>query len=145
MRCAARWWKPRYPALLLTVGPLVVLFLLGVVVPRFAQLLQGAHKDLPLASSLLLSWGKTIGATHRRSVGTGGAGGILRQRSCCARCVADGRCLACSGCGSSGRCCCAGSVMRSSTGRARCWCKVGFRHCAHSSMKLSATDARGSA
>ncbi len=36
-----------YPALLLTVGALVVLFLLGVVVPRFAQLLEGAHRDLP--------------------------------------------------------------------------------------------------
>lgn len=52
-----------YPALLLTVGSLVVLFLLGVVVPRFAQLLEGAHRDLPVASSLLLSWGKAV-ASH---------------------------------------------------------------------------------
>ena len=51
-----------YPALLLTVGALVVLFLLGVVVPRFATLLEGAHNDLPLASSLLLGWGKAVGA-----------------------------------------------------------------------------------
>lgn len=51
-----------YPALLLTVGALVVLFLLGVVVPRFAQLLEGAHRDLPAASSFLLGWGKAIGA-----------------------------------------------------------------------------------
>jgi general secretion pathway protein F len=51
-----------YPALLLTVGALVVLFLLGVVVPRFAQLLEGAHRDLPAASSFLLGWGKTIAA-----------------------------------------------------------------------------------
>jgi general secretion pathway protein F len=49
-----------YPALLLTVGALVVLFLLGVVVPRFAQLLEGAHRDLPMASSVLLSWGKVV-------------------------------------------------------------------------------------
>jgi general secretion pathway protein F len=52
-----------YPALLLTVGSLVVLFLLGVVVPRFALLLEGAHRDLPVASSLLLSWGKSV-ASH---------------------------------------------------------------------------------
>jgi general secretion pathway protein F len=51
-----------YPALLLAIGSLVVLFLLGVVVPRFAQLLEGAHRDLPVASSLLLGWGKTVAA-----------------------------------------------------------------------------------
>jgi general secretion pathway protein F len=51
-----------YPTLLLTVGSLVVLFLLGVVVPRFAQLLEGAQRDLPAASSLLLSWGKAVSA-----------------------------------------------------------------------------------
>jgi general secretion pathway protein F len=51
-----------YPALLLTVGSLVVLFLLGVVVPRFAQLLEGAQRDLPAASSLLLGWGKAVSA-----------------------------------------------------------------------------------
>jgi len=49
-----------YPAVLLAVGALVVLFLLGVVVPRFALLLEGGHRDLPLASSVLLSWGKTV-------------------------------------------------------------------------------------
>ena len=51
-----------YPALLLGVGSLVVLFLLGVVVPRFAQLLEGTQSNLPLASSLLMSWGKTVAA-----------------------------------------------------------------------------------
>jgi general secretion pathway protein F len=51
-----------YPALLLAVGALVVLFLLGVVVPRFAQLLEGAQRDLPAASSLLLGWGKAVAA-----------------------------------------------------------------------------------
>jgi general secretion pathway protein F len=49
-----------YPALLLGVGCLVVLFLLGVVVPRFAQLLEGSSRELPMASALLLGWGKTI-------------------------------------------------------------------------------------
>jgi general secretion pathway protein F len=51
-----------YPALLLFVGSLVVLFLLGVVVPRFAVLLEGASKRLPLASQMLLGWGKTVAA-----------------------------------------------------------------------------------
>lgn len=51
-----------YPALLLAVGSLVVIFLLGVVVPRFATLLEGASKKLPLASQLLLGWGKTVAA-----------------------------------------------------------------------------------
>jgi general secretion pathway protein F len=59
-----------YPALLLGVGTLVVLFLLGVVVPRFAQLLEGAHKDLPFASTLLLSWGKAISAHPTIFLGT---------------------------------------------------------------------------
>lgn len=49
-----------YPTLLLVVGSAVVLFLLGVVVPRFALLLEGAHRDLPSASRLLLSLGKAI-------------------------------------------------------------------------------------
>jgi general secretion pathway protein F len=51
-----------YPALLLAVGSLVVIFLLGVVVPRFAVLLEGASKKLPLASRLLLGWGKSVAA-----------------------------------------------------------------------------------
>jgi len=51
-----------YPALLLAVGSLVVIFLLGVVVPRFAVLLEGATKKLPLASQILLGWGKTVSA-----------------------------------------------------------------------------------
>jgi general secretion pathway protein F len=52
-----------YPTLLLGVGSAVVLFLLGVVVPRFALLIEGAHGDLPFASRLLLSLGKAI-AVH---------------------------------------------------------------------------------
>jgi general secretion pathway protein F len=51
-----------YPALLLAVGSLVVIFLLGVVVPRFATLLEGASKKLPLASQILLGWGKSVAA-----------------------------------------------------------------------------------
>ena len=66
-----------YPALLLTVGALVVLFLLGVVVPRFAQLLEGAHRDLPAASSFLLGWGKAISAHPWVFVGALVAGGAF--------------------------------------------------------------------
>jgi general secretion pathway protein F len=51
-----------YPALLLAVGSLVVMFLLGVVVPRFAVLLESGSKKLPLASQMLLGWGKTVAA-----------------------------------------------------------------------------------
>jgi general secretion pathway protein F len=52
-----------YPALLAAIGSLVVLFLLGVVVPRFALLLEGAQRDLPAASAALLALGRAIG-TH---------------------------------------------------------------------------------
>jgi len=51
-----------YPAVLLLVGALVVLFLLTVVVPRFATLIESTPHDLPLASRLLLSWGTTLAA-----------------------------------------------------------------------------------
>ncbi len=51
-----------YPALLLGVGALVVFFLLGVVVPRFSVLLEGSRHSLPLASTILLSWGKAVAA-----------------------------------------------------------------------------------
>jgi general secretion pathway protein F len=51
-----------YPALLLGVGALVVFFLLGVVVPRFSTLLEGSRHELPLASSILMSWGKGVSA-----------------------------------------------------------------------------------
>jgi general secretion pathway protein F len=49
-----------YPALLLAVGALVVFFLLGVVVPRFSVLLEGSGHDLPMASGILLSWGRSV-------------------------------------------------------------------------------------
>lgn len=49
-----------YPALLLGVGTLVVLFLLGFVIPRFAVLVQGSKGDLPWASQLLMSLGAAL-------------------------------------------------------------------------------------
>lgn len=47
-----------YPAILISVGSLVSLFLIVYVVPRFAEVYQGAGRELPWLSSLLLSWGQ---------------------------------------------------------------------------------------
>lgn len=51
-----------YPAVLLAVATVVVLFLLGVVVPRFALLIESAPHDVPLASRMLLAWGTAVSA-----------------------------------------------------------------------------------
>lgn len=51
-----------YPVLLLAAGAVVVLFLLGFVVPRFASVYEGAHRELPLLSRLLLDWGRLLHA-----------------------------------------------------------------------------------
>lgn len=51
-----------YPVLLMVVGSLVVLFLMGYVVPRFAGVYESMGGDLPLFSRLLLAWGKLIDA-----------------------------------------------------------------------------------
>lgn len=49
-----------YPAILLTVGTLVLAFLLFYVVPRFARVYQDISTDLPLFSRLLLTVGSWI-------------------------------------------------------------------------------------
>lgn len=49
-----------YPMLLLAVGTVVVLFLLGVVVPKFASLIETSRRELPVSSQLLLAWGKAV-------------------------------------------------------------------------------------
>lgn len=49
-----------YPALLLGVGGLVVLFLLGYVVPRFSHIYEDVGGDLPWLSRGLLEWGRLI-------------------------------------------------------------------------------------
>ena len=46
-----------YPMILLSVGAVVSLFLMTYVVPRFAEVYQGAGRDLPWMSQLMLSWG----------------------------------------------------------------------------------------
>jgi general secretion pathway protein F len=54
-----------YPLILLFVGGGVSFFLIGYVVPRFAEVYQGAGRDLPWLSQLLLSWGQFAGAHTR--------------------------------------------------------------------------------
>jgi general secretion pathway protein F len=51
-----------YPMILLSVGAGVSLFLIGYVVPRFAEVYQGAGRDLPWLSQLMLSWGNFAGS-----------------------------------------------------------------------------------
>lgn len=67
-----------YPLLLLVVGSLVVLFLLGVVVPKFAALIETTRRELPWSSQLLMGWGRMI-AAHAWSFGavTAAGGGLL--------------------------------------------------------------------
>nr|WP_281068687.1 type II secretion system F family protein [Ramlibacter agri] len=47
-----------YPALLLVFGSIVLMVLLGLVVPRFAQVLDVSNRRLPELSKLLMAWGR---------------------------------------------------------------------------------------
>ena len=47
-----------YPAILLSVGAGVSMFLIIYVVPRFAEVYQGAGRDLPWMSKMMLGWGQ---------------------------------------------------------------------------------------
>ena len=47
-----------YPAILLVVGGAVSGFLIGFVVPRFAEVYQGTGRSLPWLSQRLLDWGQ---------------------------------------------------------------------------------------
>ena len=49
-----------YPALLLCVGGLVILFLLGFVVPRFSRVYRDAGERLPVLSRWLMETGQAI-------------------------------------------------------------------------------------
>lgn len=49
-----------YPALLVAVGGLVILFLMGYVVPRFSHIYEDMGSNLPFLSRLLLNWGLTV-------------------------------------------------------------------------------------
>lgn len=50
-----------YPSILLMVGGGVSMFLITYVVPRFAEVYQGAGRNLPWMSQMLLSWGQFAG------------------------------------------------------------------------------------
>jgi general secretion pathway protein F len=75
-----------YPLVLLGAGLLVTLFLLGYVVPRFSSIYEELGSDLPLASRLLMQWGRLLEA-HTLEVLTAGAllitgaGYVLSRRS----------------------------------------------------------------
>jgi len=64
-----------YPAVLLVAGLLVTLFLMGYVVPRFSSIYEDVGTELPLASRLLLEWGKLIDA-HAALMTAGVVGGL---------------------------------------------------------------------
>jgi general secretion pathway protein F len=86
-----------YPMILLMVGGGVSVFLITYVVPRFAEVYQGAGRNLPFMSRLLLSWGQfaanhtawllagvgalvalvVLGARH--VLARGGIGGVLAR------------------------------------------------------------------
>jgi general secretion pathway protein F len=51
-----------YPAILMVVGTGVSLFLIVYVVPRFAEVYQGAGRSLPWLSRVLLAWGQFAAA-----------------------------------------------------------------------------------
>ncbi|WP_317201868.1 type II secretion system F family protein [Janthinobacterium sp.] len=51
-----------YPCILLLVGGGVSAFLITYVVPRFAEVYQGAGRNLPWMSQMLLGWGQFAGA-----------------------------------------------------------------------------------
>jgi general secretion pathway protein F len=59
-----------YPAALLVLGGLVILFLLGYVVPRFSTIYAESGRDLPWMSRLLLQWGQGV-QTHGAAIGAG--------------------------------------------------------------------------
>jgi len=52
-----------YPVILLVVGGGVALFLIAYVVPKFAEVYQGAGRDMPWMSQVMLDWGQ-FAATH---------------------------------------------------------------------------------
>ncbi len=57
-----------YPLVLMVVGGLVVVFLLGYVVPRFAAIYAESGRDLPWLSQLLIQWGLLLNR-HGLAVG----------------------------------------------------------------------------
>jgi len=65
-----------YPAVLLSAGLLVVLFLVGYVVPRFSSIYEEIGGDLPFASKVLMRWGQLLSA-HGTAVFAGFVGVVV--------------------------------------------------------------------
>ena len=66
-----------YPVILLCVGAGVSLFLMTYVVPRFAEVYQGAGRDLPWMSKMMLQWGQfAAGHTVMLLAGLGGVAAL---------------------------------------------------------------------
>jgi general secretion pathway protein F len=66
-----------YPVILLVVGGGVSIFLMSYVVPRFAEVYQGAGRNLPWMSRLMLEWGQFAGRhTSGLLLGFGAAVGL---------------------------------------------------------------------
>jgi general secretion pathway protein F len=59
-----------YPVILLAVGGGVSVFLVAYVVPRFAEVYQGAGRNLPWMSQLMLDWGQ-FAARHGAALAAG--------------------------------------------------------------------------
>ncbi len=57
-----------YPVILLCVGGGVSGFLIGYVVPRFAEVYQGAGRNLPWMSKVMLEWGQ-FASNHGGAIG----------------------------------------------------------------------------
>lgn len=49
-----------YPILLISVGGVVIFFLMGFVVPKFSQIYEDTGSNLPFLSQLLLQWGEFL-------------------------------------------------------------------------------------
>ncbi len=64
-----------YPVLLLTMGCLVVMFLMTVVIPKFAVLIESTRHELPWSSQLLMTWGR-FAAAHAWQIGVVGILGL---------------------------------------------------------------------
>jgi general secretion pathway protein F len=60
-----------YPLILLCVGGAVSVFLIAYVVPRFAEVYQGAGRNLPWLSQVMLDWGQ-FAARHGAALALGG-------------------------------------------------------------------------
>jgi general secretion pathway protein F len=76
-----------YPLLLVGVGSLVILFLLGFVVPRFAGIYDDIGGELPWLSRLLIEWGQFLERDGPLALILLLAGGVAMQRLMARRAV----------------------------------------------------------